>query len=448
MKSSRWSLSVLCLSVFYFSPVVIQHDGLGSTVYAAEKAAKNNTRKSKKVPAMRNRVYTQLARAQKLADEGDNIEGFNVLDAVKDRIDSLNSYEKAMLWNFYGFMYYGNEDVALAIDSFEHVIAQETIPEGLYLSTLYSLAQLSMQQQNFSQTLAYLTQWQSRNKKALTANQQMLFAQVYYQDKQYQSSLKYIKQAMTVEKNKRQTLGEKFIPKEQWLILQRANYFELKQPEKVVQVIEQLVRFHSKPKYWLQLSAMYGEIGEEAKQLAVMEAAWQAGYITKSNDIITLAQLYRYNEVPIKAAVILNEAMEKGLVAPEEKYLAMLAQAYIAAKDDEKALKVLVKTSEISDNGKYDAQLAQTYLALELWQQAINSAEKALSRGLKDEAVSLKGTLYLINGMAHFNLQHFKRSLVAFTQAQQFNSVKKTALQWSRYVEKEQIQQQRLAMLQ
>lgn len=90
---------------------------------------------------MRNRVYSQLARAQKLADEGEKIEGFEVLDAVKDNIDRLNSYERAMLFNFYGFMYYGNEDLASAIDSFEQVIAEQGIPDSLYLSTLYSLAQ-------------------------------------------------------------------------------------------------------------------------------------------------------------------------------------------------------------------------------------------------------------------------------------------------------------------
>lgn len=247
--------------------------------------AEESQTKSVKVPAMRNRVYAQLARAQKLADEGDKIEGFSVLSDVKDRIDSLNSYEKAMLWNFYGFMYYGNDDVALAIDSFENVVSEVAIPESLRLSTLYSLAQLTMQQQDYTKTLDYLAQWQKLNSKDLTSSQHIMFAQVYYQDKQYQQSLVAVNSAIELAK------ADNALPKENWLILQRANYYELKQPENVAKVLEQLVKYYEKPQYWIQLSGMYGEIGQEAKQMATMETAWQAGYITTPQQIVTLAQL-------------------------------------------------------------------------------------------------------------------------------------------------------------
>ena len=115
----------LISSLFITSLLVVMpslvFEGNSAQAAEAEQSVKK-IKRSKKVPAMRNRVYSQLARAQKLADEGDKIEGFNVLDEVKDRIDSLNSYERAMLFNFYGFMYYGNEDTALAIDSFNQVL--------------------------------------------------------------------------------------------------------------------------------------------------------------------------------------------------------------------------------------------------------------------------------------------------------------------------------------
>ena len=128
------------------------------------KAQAEETKKSVRVPAMRNRVYTQLARAQQIADNGDKAEGLAVLDAVKDRLESLNSYEKSMLWNFYGFMHYANEDLVQAKASFKNVVAQDAIPESLRLSTLYSLAQLSMQQQAHEETLNYLNLWKESEK--------------------------------------------------------------------------------------------------------------------------------------------------------------------------------------------------------------------------------------------------------------------------------------------
>jgi hypothetical protein len=421
--------SLLILASLYVLPTTHQHL---STSYAAD-----TSKQSVKVPAMRNRVYAQLARAQKLADEGVKLEGFDVLDDVKDRIDSLNSYEKAMLWNFYGFMYYGNDDIDSAIDSFEKVIAEEAIPEPLRLSTLYSLAQLTMQQQKFSDTLAYLKQWQRINTKPLTGDQHMLMAQVYYQDKQFDSSLVAINKAIN-EAAKQQQL-----PKENWLILQRANYFELKQSEQVTKVLESLVKYYEKPEYWLQLSGMYGEIGQEAKQLAAMETAWQAGYITKAQDIVTLAQLYRFNGIPYKAARLLEDTIADGRIVADERHYEMLAQAYLAAKNDKKAIPALIRAGEINETGKFDAQLAQAYLNIENWHLAIKSADSALAKGGIDRV----GDMHLIIGMSYFNLAQFEPSLAALKQAEKIASSAKMAQQWYQYVKREQVQHNQLAML-
>ena len=158
---------------------------------------------------------------------------------------------------------------------------------------------------------------------------------------------------------------------------------------------------------------------------------------------MTLAQLYRFHQVPYKAAVLLEQAIANGTVIASEKSLEALAQAYVAAKEDEKALPVLTKASEIADTGKFDVQLAQAYLNLERWQAAIASANKALLRG----DISREGDMYLVIGMAKFNLQAFDESLIAFTQAQKISKSAKTAKQWFHYVEREQGQHERLAML-
>jgi len=429
------SLSLISAAVLFSASSVVSYELGGSIAHAAE--PKSEQTESVKVPAMRNRVYAQLARAQKMADEGQKTEGLEVLDTVKDRINSLNSYEKAMLWNFYGFMYYGNDNLSSAIESFEKVVAEEAIPKSLRGSTLYSLAQLSMQQQDYDKSLSYLNIWKKVNAKPLTSTQQMFFAQIYYQNKNYIESLAYVNEAVE------QMTAKNEIPKENWLILQRANYYELKQPKNVVKVIEDLVRYHDKPKYWIQLSGMYGEIGEEEKQLAIMESAYQAGYVTSSQDIITLVQLYRFHGVPYKAADLLSKAIEKGEVAAEEKYLDMLAQSFISAKDDEKAIPVLVKAAEIAETGKFDAFLAQSYLNLEKWELAIASAKTAIKRG----GVDRLGNMHLVIGMSNFNLKKFDESLNAFKDAQQLKESAKTAKQWYNYVEREKNTHINLAMI-
>ena len=208
-------------------------------------------------------------------------------------------------------------------------------------------------------------------------------------------------------------------------------------------MLENLVRYYDKPKYWIQLGGMYGEIGEESKQLAVMESAWHAGYITESASIISLAQLYRYHNVPYKAATLLSEAIDNGTIYADERNLDMLAQAYIAAKNDDNAIPVLIRASTIADTGKFDASLAQAYLNLEQWTLASDSADQAIKRG----GIERLGNMYLVKGMALFNLARFDESLSAFIQAQKLPESEKTAKQWYSYVEREQAVQQRLAML-
>lgn len=429
----RLALSAVVMSTLYIAPSL--HHELGQL--RAETSDAETQKKSVKVPAMRNRVYAQLARAQKLSDEDKKVEGYEVLNDVEDQLSNLNSYERAMLWNFYGFMHYGDDDIEKAASYFTKVVQEEAIPHSLRLSTLYSLAQLSMQVQDYQGALDNLKAWEKINAKPLSANQNILYAQIYYQLKDFTSSINYTKQ--TIET----TISANKVPKENWLILQRASYYELKQPVLVTRTMELLVRYYDKPDYWIQLAGMYGEIQEEEKQLAVMESAYQAGYVVKSGDIITLVQLYRYHGAPIKAANLLYGAIEKGDVVANERHLEMLAQSYIAAKDDEKSIPVLMQAAKIAETGKYDAQLAQSYLNLEKWALAITSSQKALERGLE----SHQGNMHLVQGMAYFNLQQFERSLEAFEEATYFDDALKIAKQWSHYVVKEQDHQSRLAML-
>lgn len=119
-----------------------------------------------------------------------------------------------------------------------------------------------------------------------------------------------------------------------------------------------------------------------------------------------------------------------------------MSQAYVMAKENDKAIPVLMKGSEIAQDGKFDEQLAQTYLNTDQWQKAIDAANKALKRG----DLNNEGNMHLALGMAHFNLQNFDQALVAFNQAEKFSPVAKTAKQWHRYVKKEQDYQMKLAM--
>lgn len=399
-----------------------------ASVYAAQE------QKTKRVPALREKVYSQLARAQKLADDGDVKGGLEALDSIKARSSSMNSYEIAMMHNFYGFIYYNENDLIKAIASFEKVIAEEAIPESLRLSTTFSLAQLAMANSDYKKVIAFLDQWDAINTKPKTDAYYLLRAQTYYQLKDYKQGLSYITQAINLSDS------EGKVPKENWLVLQRAMYYSLNQTDNVVTVLERMVKLYNKPEYWVQLAGMYGETGQEKQQLSILEAAYQQGFLTSKSDLRQLAQVYLYNQLAYKAADVMSKAIAQGIVEKEAKNYAFIAEALIQAKEEAKSIDYFAKAAERSEHGKYDQRLAEVYVNTEQYEEAADAARKALDKG----GLDFESNAFVALGMAQYNLQNFDASILAFEQAEKHKKSQRLAQQWIKYVKREKVHAQTL----
>jgi hypothetical protein len=394
-------------------------------------------RKTKRVPTLRSKVYDQLSRAQGLADAGNQAEAFEALDNVKSKASSMNSYELAMMYNFYAFIHYEVENYDQAIAAFENVVQQQPIPETFEQATLFSLAQLHMMRGNYDKTIVKIEQWEAIQKnlypsKDIPAKNLVLKAQAMYQKQDYIAASKYINAAvLQIETN---DLG--FQVDEQWYVLQRAVYFELKQPENVKNVLLKLVKRFEAPKYWLQLAGMYGELEQEEKQLAVMEIAEQKSFIATGSDMFNLAQLYFYHQMPYKAAAIMQKAMDVGKLPEDERNLTFLAQSWNFAKETEKAIPVMLAAAELSDSGELYAQLGQMYLNMDKWKQAVAASQQALEKGgLRNEGMS-----HLVIGLAQFNVGEYNEALNQLAKAQEYDGSRGMAQQWSKFVEGERNQ--------
>lgn len=430
---SSISKAALLLAVIYGLPIVSFElsltSGEGYSVSAAEPV-----RKKRRTPALREKVYSKLSNAQNLADEGKVTEGLQILEKMKGNLKRMNSYEIAMMWNFIGFIQYGENNLNQAVLAFNNVIAQKNIPESMELATIYSLAQINMQMEDYDKTLSYLNRWESLNKDGANDKSSVLKANAHYAKKQYAESLSAINKAVVFIEAKGKT------PKENLLVLKRAVHFELKQPKQVTAVSEDLVRLFGKAEYWVELANMYGEIGEEHKQLAVMEAAYQQGFVTKEGDLINLSQLYYLNGAPYKSARLLEKGIADEVISKSLKNMEFLAQAWTVSKEYEQAIPVLKEAASLANDGNLYARLTEVYVNLEQWTDAVQFGRKAVKKGkLKNP-----GNVNVAMGMAFFNLQNFEQSIQQFEQAMEYNKVKKTAEQWKSYVAKEYQNQQQI----
>lgn len=426
-KASALAVGTLVLSVSINASIL-----LGASVYSADASAQDSNtslseRATRRTPALRANVYDQLARAQAAGDAGNVEEALEILDVVQSKQSSMNSYERAMMHNFYGFIYYNEERFDETIAAFERAIAESPIPIRFEQTTLYSLAQLAMMQGQYEKVISYLERWESLNNGKIPPRNYVLKAQAFYQNKSYAQAAENIEAAIEGHEE------DGYLPDENWLVLQRAIYFELKQPEKVKDIIAKLISLYDEPKYWIQLAGMYGQLEMEDQQLATMEIAYQRGFVTSASDTFNLAQLYFYHGVPFKAAKLMEDAIASGVLESNLRNLRFLGQAWQAAREDEKAVPVIQTAAELSDDGELDAQLALLYFNLDEFEKAINAANTAIEKGGLDNP----GNTHMLMGLALYNQRQFALALDELAKAETFSRSRTAARQWSRYVERE-----------
>ncbi len=388
--------------------------------------------RTRKTPAMREAVYKKLSEAQTLAEEGQIEEPLKMLaDLLKTK--KLNSYELAQIWNFYGFIYFTQERYKEAAEAYVKVLQQENLPEAMETGTLYSLAQLYFIEEDYARALERLDQW-FRVAQNPSAGAYILRAQALYQLQRYKDAIEPVETAIAIATRQGKPI------KENWLLLLRVFHYELNDFENVAKVLERLIRRYPKKEYWVQLSGMYGELGQERKQLLAYELAYIQGFLNRGRELVTLSQLFLQAEVPYRAAVILEKGLQDGTVEGDARNWRLLSQAWTLAQEDEKAVPALIQAALLSGDGELDIRLAQSYLNLDNYEAAVDAARAGLDKG----GLKRSDTANLLLGMALYNLERYNEAKAAFRIARNDQRSNRSAAQWIAHVTNEQARQEQL----
>jgi len=220
---------------------------------AAAFAAEEEERKTRRVPTMTEATYKKLAEVQEFIDAKDTISALGVLDDMMKRSRSYNGNEIGQIYHMYAFVHYLREDVPNAIKAYETVLAQgDEIPEGLELSTLDNLSKFYFMEENFRKSLEYTELWFEKATNP-GPDAYIFLGQIHYQLRDFPSSIAEIERGIDVAKARGMAI------RENWWGLLRYLYFELENWDKVLEILEILVRDFPKRDYWLQLAGIYGQ---------------------------------------------------------------------------------------------------------------------------------------------------------------------------------------------
>jgi tetratricopeptide (TPR) repeat protein len=388
----------------------------GGPAYAQDEEGQPE-QKTKEAQAVSKEVYDQITKAQEEVDAKNYQGALRTLNALKQR--KLTEYELTNVLNYIGFVYYNMDDTPRAIATYEELLRIPSLEEQMRKATIYTLAQLSTMEEEYSEALRYLDQW-----FALEANPgpepYILYAQNLYQVDKYQEMVKPIETAMEIARNRNTAV------KEDWYVLLNFAYFQQENFAKVRDIHKILLQNWPKKRYWFTLAGAFTELNSENNLMAAYDALQTQELLTTESELVTMAQLYMQHEVPYKAAKLLEVEMEKGRVPKNAKNYRLLSQAWSLAMEDEKAIPALQEAARLDRDGELYLRLANTHLNLGEYSECVDAAREGLNvGGLKspDHAqISL--------GMCLYNLKRYDDAIAAFRAASRAERSQKMARQW------------------
>ena len=388
-------------------------------------AAKDDKTKTKQAQAVSKAVYERIQEAQEAVDAEDYASGLRMLNKLYNP-DKLTEYEQANVLNYIGFIYYNMEDMASAIRTYERLLAIPSLEPQMAKQTTFTMAQLLTVEENYPKALAAIDKW-----FLLETNPApepfILKAQIHYHLNQYQAMVQPIENAMQVARNRDKPV------KENWWGLLNFAYFQQENYEKVRDIQKILLQTWPKARYWKSLAGAYTELGEDEKLIYAYDAAFTQGMLVKGSEFVTMAQLYLQAEVPYKAARLIEEKMDAGIVDKNAKNYRLLSQAWQLSMEDKKAIPALTAAAALTTDGEVDARLANSYLNVGDYGNCVTSARTAIRKG----GLKSPDNIQISLGMCLYNQQKYNESKAAFNEASKAPRSRRTSGQWKRVIDAE-----------
>ncbi|MBW2294771.1 MAG: tetratricopeptide repeat protein [Deltaproteobacteria bacterium] len=349
---------------------------------------------------------------------------FDEADATLDklRVRSLNPIEKTTLYTIRGYVALGREDLPAARDYFEQTIALGVLDADKRADHRFMIAQMYMQQENWAQVIIHLNKWFTLEDNP-NANSYYFLALAHWQSEDTDSALESVSKAVALSDE----------PQESWLQLLLATRLTRKEYKESIPVLDELIRRYPKKIYWIQLSTVYGALGDYEESLIPLQLAYTQSLLTEDSEIRRLAELLLYLELPIRAAHVMNSGLDNQIVEEDSKYFELLSNSFILAREYDKAVAPLMHAADLADGGRIYQRLAEVHIQRERWEEAAEALGLALEKGNLPEP----GQATLLMGIALYSQKKPGEALTWFGKAKKFSETKHEAEVWLQHIQRE-----------
>lgn len=350
----------------------------------ARRAKSQETRREPDFPAA-TRKSPELKGSPRLSKrlsrmiDGFNDAKFDVALPIAEEIladDKANAYERSLSAQIAGQIKYEQDDTDAAVALFEQALVHDGLDNNAHFGVMRMIAQLQMQEGDYAKGMASLERFLTESGSTKADDVALKATGLYY--------LERYKDAIAVLEPLVQATAE---PKEQWLQMLMASYFEADMPAQAITAAERLSsRNPSDKRAQMNLAAAYLQGEKYDQAAAVMEKLRAAGQLTEEKDYRQLYSVYLNGEGKERQAVaVIEEGLQKGILKGDADTYTMLAQSYYFSDQVGKAIEAYAKAAPLAATGEPYLNLARL-----LWQEdriaeAKDAARKAQAKGVKDE---------------------------------------------------------------
>jgi tetratricopeptide (TPR) repeat protein len=365
-------------------------------------------------------LYRQLENATDLIAKGKNNEA---IEKMQKMVERGSDYEKAVILYNMGFAYSAMNRLNDALKTFEKSLDLHALPIQQEEQLLLNVGQLYVANGQHDEGIRILEKHIAEACSPVPAEPHIMLASAYAEKKRFGDALRQVDLALSKAKE----------PKEPWLQLKLALHYELKQMKACAETLLLLIGMvPSKPDYWKQLSGIWFDLKNDQDSLAVLAVADRQGFLKTGTEVKNLASIYMLLEIPYKAGTIMQDALDKGLLPADEKNLELLSNAWLDARDNQRAEAALKKLAGVADKGDYYMRLGYIYVDDERWKDAIAALEKANAKGVKKP-----GDAALLLAKAAYEAGDKRKSAQAAEKALNYEESRKAAADWLGYLRAE-----------
>ena len=280
-------LYVFALLAFTFSYpttfVEAQSNNKPKTQTKYKKARALQTSTAKKMA----KVYEALEEVDDKGEPAPDMETvIEILTELRNNQADLKSYDRSVMWNSWGYVYFTDGKYDQAMRAYENVINEPEVTLPIRNAALFTLAQLNLVKENYTKGIELILQWMDQV-ETVTAQSWSLLGQAYFQQGNFRKAMSSMKTAISMSEE------EGYKPKENWYVLLAACINELKKEIgtkkallQQLDIYEILVNLYPKKLYFIQLGGTYGQLGREKDYMITLKAAHAKDFLDKESEYL------------------------------------------------------------------------------------------------------------------------------------------------------------------